>query len=74
MNTDKMALPKLNLITAHRDGTVNLFCLEMSVDDIAMSDISNLVHEVRCSGHRFQFIVLIMSYLITCCKCELRLR
>ena len=48
-----MTLPSMSLLTAHFDGTVNLFSFEMGVEDVTFTDMGNLVHEVRCSGHRY---------------------
>ena len=45
-------IPTMCLVSAHYDGTVNLFTFEMALDDVTFTDIGNLVHEVRCSGHR----------------------
>ena len=50
-----ITLPSMSLVTAHFDGTVNLFSFEMGVEDVTFTDMGNLVHEVRCSGHRFSF-------------------
>ena len=60
MDLRTISPPSLCLVTSHMDGTVNLFTLEMGVDDVTFTDISNLVHEVRCSGHRYETCVLPM--------------
>ena len=66
-------VPSMGLLTAHFDGTVNLFTFEMGVEDITFTDIGNLVHEVRCSGHRSvtcswlpgYLVIWLLGYLVT---------
>ena len=58
MDLRSITLPSMSLLTAHFDGTVNLFSFEMGVEDVTFTDMGNLVHEVRCSGHRFTLITI----------------
>ena len=62
MDLRSITLPSMSLLTAHFDGTVNLFSFEMGVEDVTFTDMGNLVHEVRCSGHRFTFITILQYF------------